>query len=166
MSKSKHQKHLKPAYDLHQSLAHRTGKPHSVMVFPILGQGVVWVRHPARGWEVPGGKLELGETAEQAICREAFEEAGVSLDNLQWIAEYRFTAGVEARTKWVYTAKVTRIQNRPLDSEIADVVIFDPALTPELAAVREDVSLIMKDDVFSLVWPTVRALITPGSVDV
>ena len=36
-----------------------------------IGEGckVLFVRHPKRGWEIPGGHLLDGETPEQAIIR-------------------------------------------------------------------------------------------------
>ena len=34
------------------------------------GGHVVFVRHPERGWEIPGGHLNSGESPEQALIRE------------------------------------------------------------------------------------------------
>ena len=47
------------------------------------GTGVLLERRgqpPAEGsWAIPGGLMELGETAEEAICREVREECGIEI---------------------------------------------------------------------------------------
>jgi len=35
------------------------------------------VRHNVRGWELPGGKIQNGETVENAAIRELYEETGL-----------------------------------------------------------------------------------------
>ena len=45
----------------------------------LMGEGgrVLFVEHPERGWEIPGGHLEPGETPGQAMLRELKEETGL-----------------------------------------------------------------------------------------
>ena len=40
------------------------------------------VRSPLRGWEMPGGQVELGESLEAAARREALEESGIEVADL------------------------------------------------------------------------------------
>lgn len=55
-----------------------------------LGDGgkVVFVEHPERGWEIPGGHLEQGETPDQALLRELKEETGLEGTITHWNKEY------------------------------------------------------------------------------
>jgi 8-oxo-dGTP pyrophosphatase MutT (NUDIX family) len=43
---------------------------------------ILLVRSPRRGWEMPGGQAELGETLEAAAIREAKEESGIDVTDL------------------------------------------------------------------------------------
>lgn len=76
----------------------------ATVTFPISVKGVllrdgrvVLVRNSRGEWELPGGKLERGETLEGCVARELLEELGVSVrvgDVVDtWL--YRVTSGVE-----------------------------------------------------------------------
>lgn len=45
-------------------------------------------KHPTRGIEFPGGKVEAGETLEVAAKREVLEETNVEITDIEWFAEY------------------------------------------------------------------------------
>lgn len=67
------------------------------MTFPISIKGVLLVdgkallvRNDRSEWELPGGRLEIGETPEQALAREFEEELSIRIEALSIIDSYMF----------------------------------------------------------------------------
>jgi 8-oxo-dGTP diphosphatase len=48
-------------------------------IYDPTGQWVLLVHHRRRGWVMPGGKVDVGETPRQACAREVAEETGLRL---------------------------------------------------------------------------------------
>ena len=46
-------------------------------------------KEPFRGnWQLPGGKIEQGETSEEAVVREVIEEIGLKFKNIKFVKDY------------------------------------------------------------------------------
>lgn len=50
---------------------------------------ILFVRKRNSKWNLPGGKVELGETPLEAALREMAEETGLKFDNLAYVSEYK-----------------------------------------------------------------------------
>jgi 8-oxo-dGTP diphosphatase len=97
--------------------------------------------HKRRGVEVPGGKLEQGETLEEAAIREVFEETGVRVKNLQWFAEYAVHDAI-VFCKSVFTAQFLTQEDIEFDLETSGMLW----LTDEEFAHHPNLSFHMKDE--------------------
>lgn len=63
----------------------------AALVFPFYGDRVVLADIASRGWCIPSGHLEPGESAEEAMRREAYEEAGALLGKVVHIGYFVLT---------------------------------------------------------------------------
>ncbi|MDB5083533.1 MAG: hydrolase [Bacilli bacterium] len=126
--------------------------PDSVMIFATLEQGLLMTFNPARGWELPGGKIEAGETPLRAVIRETFEETGAVLQDIMWIAQYEVVGGKpDYLCKWVFYASVKHLGPRPAGFETTDCKLISPWPKPE--QIEEDLSFspLVRDQVYALI---------------
>ncbi len=71
-------------------------------------------------WNGVGGKLEAGETLEEALVREAQEEVGVTPQSYQLVAELDFVQDAETPDPWhmyVYAYLCDKWEGEPTESE-------------------------------------------------
>lgn len=87
----------------------------AALVFPWRGQKVLICNIEDRGWCIPSGRVEPGETSIEAAAREAREEGGAFLEEILYIGCYRITEKSEVRWADVFAARVVDLE--PLSDE-------------------------------------------------
>ena len=76
------------------------------------------VRHPERGWEFPGGRVEEGERPEDAMHRELLEETGRRGTILAWNTTY-YDEG------WVALMRLDQSEEQIDDVHVAETRWWD-----------------------------------------
>jgi 8-oxo-dGTP diphosphatase len=92
----------------------------------ILRDGLVLAAHrPGLGWELPGGKVEPGETPAEALTREVHEELGCAVEVIDWLSgESAIRPGLVLR---VATARL--VTGEPVATEHDELRWVGPDLT-------------------------------------
>lgn len=97
-------------------------------------------------WEFPGGKLEIGESGQQALARELHEELGIIVTGTRHLAN--ITHDYEHARVWLDTFLVTAYDGQPEGCEgqaiawtsLADIFRFDvlEAVYPIVDALQKE----------------------------
>lgn len=101
--------------------------------------------HKDRGLEFPGGKVEKGETPDEAAVREVREETGGIVEDLTYIGQY-FVDGKAGRIiKNIYFANISDLAKQTNYFETKGPVVLDRL--PRSIEKNSSYSFMMKDKV-------------------
>jgi len=65
---------------------------------------ILLIKGPLRGWEFPGGIIELGETIQEGIIREVKEESGIDIEITKFCGIYQNLKVGVCATCWLAKA--------------------------------------------------------------
>jgi hypothetical protein len=107
----------------------------SVAILPVRADGKIVLnviyRHALRDWvlEIPRGKIEVGETTDQAARRELKEETGMIASEINYLGEVIPDSGTTASKVPVYLAKVTK--DEPVLQDYSEAILGIVILSKE-----------------------------------
>jgi 8-oxo-dGTP pyrophosphatase MutT (NUDIX family) len=94
------------------------------------GEGrVLLVRSPRRGWEMPGGQVEIGESLEAAAQREVLEESGIEVADLVFCGVFQSLS--KSVVNVLFRARCSGGTPQTSDESL-DVGFFEPERALEL----------------------------------
>ena len=116
-----------------------TYRHHAAAVIPIRADGkILLIDHyrfqtDTRGWEVPAGRIDEGETPEQAAMREMQEESGHRAESLKYLGRYHPSNGSGDQVFHAFVAhNVERVGEIQDTNEVMGLQWFSPKQVREL----------------------------------
>ncbi len=100
-----------------------------------IGEAIVLIKrkNPPHGWALPGGFVDYGESYETAALREAEEETGLAVQNLQQFRTYS-DPDRDPRQHTASTIFIAQADSQPVaGDDAAEAELFTKKNLPELA---------------------------------
>lgn len=132
----------------------QTPERHAVscaFVLAFHGDAIVLTDLHERGWDIPGGHVESGESLEDAARRELFEETGAHVDSLEQIGYMKIELFGERPVGYAYPfpnsymvfywGKVTKLEEVQLNNEVRGRGTFRPNDAMQVPWIRENAGL-------------------------
>jgi ADP-ribose pyrophosphatase YjhB (NUDIX family) len=113
-------------------MKHRNPIPTIDIIIEIAEEIVLIKRkNPPHGWAIPGGFVDYGESAEEAARREAKEETGLDVMNLQQFHTYS-APNRDPRHHTISVVFIAQAKGKPrASSDAADIGLFNKDALPE-----------------------------------
>jgi len=133
----------------------RTPRPAAGVVVhePDRGVLLIW-RHrfipDTWGWEIPAGRVELGETIEAGAARETLEETGWRPGPLRYLCQFTPMSGVADTRFILFAAAGANHVGEPLDAHEAERIEWVPL--PEVRAVLARGEMVDGMSMIGLLW--------------
>ncbi|MBP7831989.1 MAG: NUDIX hydrolase [Candidatus Pacebacteria bacterium] len=100
-------------YDTSDTSLSNMGLPSAVFLVAFDGSNILAIENE-RGWDIPGGHIEDGETPEEALIREVQEEAGATFQNAKLFAVIMSSNPADAKDKTMYVYTTNNVSLGPL----------------------------------------------------
>jgi len=123
----------------------------SAFAFAFSGQSLLFARLAARGWQIPGGHVEPGESPVDAVCRECREEAAALLSDPRLLGYERIHLACPRPPQYrypypdsyqvFYVTGVDRLLPFTRSSEVLDKQLFEPAVASKVDWVQQNPEL-------------------------
>lgn len=94
----------------------------AVVVVLFASGKAVLVRNARRGWEFPGGHREGNESYQETAAREALEETGATISDIEYLGYYTAPTG---HITVITCAKASSFQQSGDEHRASDVGLFD-----------------------------------------